>query len=959
MTNLQRRALRIAILVCLLACVRSQDLLGQALNITTPSPLPDAIVGTPYSLTFAATGGVGPRIWTLDSAPNTLPPGLTGPSAAGVLSGTPTTAGTFTFRIRVETLTDNDEMNFTLRISNPVSITTGSPLPPAIQGTAYSQSLAATGGVTPYSWTLVTAGTLPTGLTLSSAGAITGTPTGSGTSNFTVRLSDASNPAQTLEKAMTLTVFAITTVSPLTPGTTGTAYSQTLSTAGGTAPVSWTMVSPTQLPAGLTLSTAGVISGTPTAAGTTNFTVRATDSSTPALIVQKAFSLNIALALSITTATPLPSGTPGVSYPPQTLTAVGGTAPYTWAITAGTLPPGLTRTGATISGTPSSAGSSTFTVQVSDSSSPVRTAEKVFTLDIVLPLIISTATPLPAGAVGTAYSQSFNAAGGVGPYSWAVTLGTLPAGLTLSPLGALTGTPSASGTSNFTIRVMDSTNPPQNFSKAFALTIKALLAITTTSVPVGAVGSSYSTQLAASGDPPITWSLASGTLPQGITLSATGLLSGTPTSSGTFDFIVRVNSDGPPQTSTRSFQIVVNSALTLTTTTVPSGTGFVPYTTTLNATGGIPPLSWTLAGGNLPTGLSLSSAGVISGTPTALGTASFTVRVADSAGASALRGFSISIVQGNLTITTTSLPGGVQGFPYSSAFQAVGGPTPLTWTLVSGTLPPGFSMTPGGVVQGTTTSPFTRSIRVRVTDSSGAFDERDFSLAIGPALGTVSLSGLQSTVLPMQQLPITVSLASAYPAELQGTLTLSFVSTAVLPVNDPAVQFSTGGRTVNFTIPANTTTAVFPSSLQLVTGTVAGGIVITGNIQNGPSGLTLSSTSVSSTPPQMTNIVATRIPGGLRVRVTGFSPERRVTEVEFSFEFRVSGAIQLVNLTRTVITDFNAWYETAASAPFGSAFQFEQFFSVEGDTAFIEAVRITLRNVQGSTQSARTPFTGS
>jgi hypothetical protein len=397
----------------------------------------------------------------------------------------------------------------------------------------------------------------------------------------------------------------------------------------------------------------------------------------------------------------------------------------------------------------------------------------------------------------------------------------------------------------------------------------------------------------------------------------------------------------------------------MTTTTVPSGTRFVPYTATLNATGGIPPLTWTLNGGALPTGLSLSSAGVISGMPTALGTASFTVRVADSSGGSASRGFSIAIVAGTFGITTTSLPGGVQGFPYSTALQAVGGPTPHTWSLVSGTLPPGFSLTPAGVLQGTTTSPVTRSIRVRATDSSGAGDERDFSLVIGPALGTVSLSGLQSTVSPMQQLPITVSLASAYPAELLGTLTLSYVSTAVVPIDDPAVQFSTGGRTVNFTIPANTTTAVFPSSLQLVTGTVAGGIVITGNIQNGPSSLTLSSTSVNSTAPQMTNITATRISGGLRVRVIGFSPERRVTEVEFSFEVRVSGAIQMVNLTRTVTTDFNTWYQNAASAPFGSAFQFEQFFAVDGGTAAIEAVRITLRNVQGSTVSARIPFTGS
>jgi hypothetical protein len=449
-----------------------------------------------------------------------------------------------------------------------------------------------------------------------------------------------------------------------------------------------------------------------------------------------------------------------------------------------------------------------------------------------------------------------------------------------------------------------------------------------------------------------------GTLPDGINLSATGLLSGTPTAAGTFDFTVRVTSDSPAQSATRSLQIVVTSVLTLTTTTLPSGTRFAPYTTTLNAAGGIPPLTWSVIGGSLPLGLTLSSAGVISGTPTELGISNFTVRVADSGGASASRAFSISIGTGTLSITTTSLPGGVQGFPYSSTFQASGGPPPLVWTLVGGTLPAGFTLTPGGVLVGSATSPFSSTIRVRVTDSTGASDERDFSFAIGPSLGPVSLSGLTSPVSPMQQLPIALSLASTYPAELQGTLTLSFVSTAVVPVDDPAVQFSTGGRTVTFRIPANTTTAVFPSPLQLVTGTVAGGIVLTGSIQNGPSGFPLSSTSVASTPPQMTNIAATRITDGLRVRVTGFSPERRVTEIEFSFEVRVSGAIQLVNLTRTVTTEFTAWYQNAASAPYGSAFLFEQLFAVDGGTSAIEAVRITLRNVQGGTTSSRIPFTG-
>jgi subtilisin family serine protease len=158
--------------------------------------------------------------------------------------------------------------------ADPPTISTAS-LPTGTTGTAYSATLAATGGATPYTWALAT-GTLPAGLTLTTGGTITGTPTAAGTANLTVRVTDANGTTTT--RALTLTVrapLAISTAS-LPTGTTGTAYSATLAATGGATPYTWALATGT-LPAGLTLTTGGTITGTPTAAGTANLTVRVTD----------------------------------------------------------------------------------------------------------------------------------------------------------------------------------------------------------------------------------------------------------------------------------------------------------------------------------------------------------------------------------------------------------------------------------------------------------------------------------------------------------------------------------------------------------------------------------------------------------------------------------------------------------------------------------------------------------
>ena len=162
----------------------------------------------------------------------------------------------------------------------------------------------------------------------------------------------------------------------------------------------------------------------------------------------------------IDTASPLPSGTVGTAYS-QTFAAIGGTPPYSWSVTSGTLPAGLTlSTTGILSGMPTTVDNSNFTVQVTGGG----TATKSFSLTINADLVIDTASPLPSGTVGTAYNQTFAASGGISPYSWSVTSGTLPAGLTLSTAGILSGTPTTVDNSNFTVQVTGGDNATKLFS---------------------------------------------------------------------------------------------------------------------------------------------------------------------------------------------------------------------------------------------------------------------------------------------------------------------------------------------------------------------------------------------------------------------------------------------------------------------------------------------------------------
>ena len=170
----------------------------------------------------------------------------------------------------------------------------------------------------------------------------------------------------------------------------------------------------------------------------------------------------------------LPDGVIGQAYS-SSVAAIGGkTPPYVFSVPPGSLPAGITLAAdGTLAGTPTGpALTSTFTVQVADSSTPPRTATRTLSIRVVAPLAL-TVGALPDAVLGQPYSSSVAVTGGGAPYAFSISTGSLPAGVTLSGAGTLSGTPSGSpGTSTFTVQITDSTSPtPQSATQAFSLTI--------------------------------------------------------------------------------------------------------------------------------------------------------------------------------------------------------------------------------------------------------------------------------------------------------------------------------------------------------------------------------------------------------------------------------------------------------------------------------------------------------
>lgn len=300
-----------------------------------------------------------------------------------------------------------------------------------------------------------------------------------------------------------------------------------------------------------------------------------------------------------------------------------------------------------------------------------------------------TTTNLPSGQNGVPYNQTIAASGGVAPLTFVVTSGSLPAGLTLSSNGVISGTPSSSGSSAFTVQVRDAGSPALTVRQAYTITIAPAppLSITTAALQQGVTGTPYSATIASHGGiPPLSWTLLSGMLPPGLLLTSntqsgsttpptTGEIAGIPTTPGTYTFMVRVtDSSIPAQSATQTLTIVIANPtpLTITSASLPNGVTAQGYGAPVQASGGVAPLTWSIANGLLPPGLILNPAnGIISGTPQRIGTSSFTISVRDSQNpaATASKTYSITITA-NGTVNNNEL---LFDGPYAFLFNGFGG----------------------------------------------------------------------------------------------------------------------------------------------------------------------------------------------------------------------------------------------------------------------------------------------
>jgi hypothetical protein len=523
-------------------------------------------------------------------------------------------------------------------------------------------------------------------------------------------------------------------------GTVGTAYSQGLSASGGVPPYTF-YVSAGVLPSGLNLASDGQINGVPSSAGSYSFTAQVRDSS--GATATRALTISIAApqpTLAITTSA-LPGGTAGTSYSQQ-IAETGGTDPCTWSVTGAPAGMSINSSTGVFAGTPQSAGAYSVTFTIRDAAS--ASASRTLTLSVaaqVSPLAISTAS-LSGGTVGTPYSQAITGSGGVPPYSFSVSGGALPAGLSLSAGGQISGVPSTSGSYSFTAQVRDSAGTTA--TKALSISIapaQPTLAITTSALPGGTVGSSYSQQIAETGGTdPCTWS-ATGA-PAGLSInSSTGVFAGTPQSAGTFNVTFTIR-DSKPATANRTLTLTVAatvSPLTITTTSLGGGTVGTAYSGAVAASGGTKPYTFSIRSGVLPGGLALdASSGAIAGTPTSAGSFRFSIRVSDGV-RTASRTFTITVAAapappaGKLTITPASgpLPGASIGSYYYQQLRASGDNWPYTYRVIAGSLPPGITLWDStGELQGGPNTTGTFSFTVEVKDGAGATGTAAYSITV-------------------------------------------------------------------------------------------------------------------------------------------------------------------------------------------------------------------------------------
>jgi len=513
---------------------------GQSLAIITTSPLPNGIVSVPYTpMIFEAEGLDDSFIYTWSwaaQAGSSFPPGLTLNAISGVLSGTPTAIGTYNVNVTITGGGTSTTAPFVITVGAPPVITSNPNLGGGISR-PYSIVLQASGTL-PITWTMTEGPTPAADISICCEGVVSWLIPMVGVYTFTVVASNVFGDSAPVQFSLTITTPSIIDVD-LDDGIVGIPYSHTF-TALGAEPLAWSHTSGS-LPFGLTFDPAtATLSGNPTISGTYNFSIRVDNIGGYA---EEAFSLTV-LARPIITTLVLNSGNEGTYYS-QTLLATG-TTPINWSVLEPAdfetgLPPGISLTGATISGMPGAQGVYRFTIRAENITGPDYADTRQFTILIGAsgaPVI--TTNPALYAIKGEPYSLTLEATGDQ-PISWLLEGGsTLPDGLSLTD-DEIWGTPTVAGVYNFRIIAA---NANGSDSRIFTITIADPPIITTTLLPDGTTGTTYGATLLATGDAPISWQVTNDSiletgLPPGLSLNTgTGEIYGAPTTAGIYIFSI-------------------------------------------------------------------------------------------------------------------------------------------------------------------------------------------------------------------------------------------------------------------------------------------------------------------------------------------------------------------------------------------------------------------------------------
>lgn len=624
--------------------VQVQNYLSPSLTVLSST----ASVGT----FNAATG-----LWTVGNLPmtgaNTATLTLTLKAAPGTADTLLTNMAQGSSALFNYPATDAESVVSLLPRSHALVFTTAATLPTAADGSPYEFGFHAdAGGGGPYTYTL-SAGSLPPGMFLTPDGFLLGVPKGAGgTYSFSVTAANSSGAKAT--QAVQITVANL----PLAVVGKAFSYSVTDGTGFNYYTLSGTLPAGLRFTGGFNVAT---FSGTPQAAGTSTVTVNEFNATTGALIAKKTETLFVDAAI-VPGAVTLPAAAAGSTYSVP-LPVTGGSGEFFDGVYSGSLPAGLNvSTDGVLRGTvdPNAApGAYSFTAYFDDT--PGQFVTETLTLQ-VNPALSLEPSALPPATVGASYSQALSATGGSGGgYTFAVTKGSLPPGLTLSTGGLLSGTIPAgtlATTTTFDVTVTDGSGSA--LTETFTLVANTSVTIGPSLLPVAEAGAAYTTTLTASGGSGsgYTYAVTGGRLPAGLVLSANGTLSGTvaPTAPAGFDTFTVTATDSAGSTGSITYDLLVDAALSASTASLPAANVGTAYSQKLTATGGTGIYKFAITQGSLPAGLTLSTAGVISGTiphTTRAGTYTFAVTVSDSVGMACPCAYTLTVVPATVTWTGT------------------------------------------------------------------------------------------------------------------------------------------------------------------------------------------------------------------------------------------------------------------------------------------------------------------